>query len=122
MRWRERRLLRDSILSSMSHVIRTPVNAIIGLNEMTLREDVSNEVRENSRNIEIASKQLLHSVNEILDMSRLETGSMKQNCANYAPTDMLSDIAGMVRLQAEEKGLDFAIEVDNRGFDAHRRI
>jgi len=89
----------------MSHEIRTPVNAIIGLNEMTLREDISDEVRENSLNIEIASKQLLHSVNEILDMSRLETVSIKQNCANYVPTDMLSDIAGMVRIQAEEKGL-----------------
>ena len=105
-------LAQNRFFSSMSHEIRTPVNTIIGLNEMTLREDISDEVRENSLNIEVASKQLLHSVNEILDMSRLETGSIRQNCANYVPTDMLSDIAGMVRLQAEEKGLDFAIEVD----------
>ena len=107
-------LAKDRFFSSMSHEIRTPVNAIIGLNEMTLREDVSDEVRENSRNIEVASKQLLHSVNEILDMSRLETGTMKQNCANYVPVEMLSDIAGMVQLQAKEKGLDFTIEVDPR--------
>ena len=107
-------LAQNRFFSSMSHEIRTPVNAIIGLNEMTLREDVSDEVRENSLSIEVASKQLLHSVNEILDMSRLETGSMKQNCANYVPTDMLSDVAGMVRLQAKEKGLDFTVEVDPR--------
>ena len=107
-------LAQNRFFSSMSHEIRTPVNAIIGLNEMTLREDVPDEVRENSLSIEVASKQLLHSVNEILDMSRLETGSMKQNCANYVPTDMLSDVAGMVRLQAEEKRLDFSIEVDPR--------
>ena len=107
-------LAQKRFFSNMSHEIRTPVNAIIGLNEMTLREDVSDEVRENSHNIEIASKQLLHSVNEILDMSRLETGSMKLNSANYTPTDMLSDIAGMVRLQAKEKGLEFKVEVDPR--------
>ena len=107
-------LAQNRFFSSMSHEIRTPVNAIIGLNEMTLREDISDEVRENSLNIEVASKQLLHSVNEILDMSRLETGSIKQNCANYVPTDMLSDVAGMVRLQANEKGLDFTVDIDPR--------
>jgi len=98
--------------SSMSHEIRTPVNAIIGLNEMTLRENISDEVRENSQNIEVASRALLHTINEILDMSRLETGRMELTCGDYRITGMLSDIVGMTWLQAQEKGLEFRIEVE----------
>ena len=98
--------------SSMSHEIRTPVNAIIGFNESTLRENISEEVRENAQNIEVASKLLLHTINEILDMSRLETGGMEIVCADYRTTAMLSDIVSMVWLRAQEKGLEFVIRVD----------
>lgn len=98
--------------SSMSHEIRTPVNAIIGLNEMTMREDISDEVRENSQNIEVAGRALLHTINEILDMSRLETGRMELTCGDYRITGMLSDIVGMTWLRAQEKGLEFRVEVE----------
>ena len=96
--------------SSMSHEIRTPVNAIIGMNEMTLREPISDEVRENSLNIEVASRVLLHTINEILDMSQLETGGMEILCDDYRTTAMLSDIVNMIWLRAQQKGLDFRIE------------
>lgn len=98
--------------SSMSHEIRTPVNAIIGFNESTLRENISEEVRENAHNIEVASKLLLHTINEILDMSRLETGGMEIVCTDYRTTAMLSDIVSLVWLRAQEKGLEFVIRVD----------
>ena len=98
--------------SSMSHEIRTPVNAIIGLNEMTLREEVSDEVRENARNIEAASRTLLHTINEILDMSRLETGGMEIRKVDYRTVSMLSDIVNMIWMRAQEKGLEFLIRVD----------
>ena len=98
--------------SSMSHEIRTPINAIIGLNEMTLRENISEEVKENSLNIEVAGKILLHTVNEILDMSRLETGGMEIRKSAYRTTAMLSEIVGMVWLRAQEKGLELNVRVD----------
>ena len=98
--------------SNMSHEIRTPVNAIIGLNEMTLREDISDEVRENSMNIEVAGRILLHTVNEILDMSKLETGGMEIMNSDYQTISMLSDIVNMIWLRAEEKGLAFRIAAD----------
>ena len=98
--------------SSMSHEIRTPVNAIIGFNEMTLREPVSDEVRDNAQNIEVASKTLLHTINEIMDMSRLETGTMEIVEVDYRSTAMLSDIVSMVWLRAQEKGLELNIQAD----------
>lgn len=100
--------------SNMSHEIRTPVNAIIGLNEMTLRENIPDEVRENAMNIEVASRILLHTVNEILDMSKLETGGMEIVNADYQTTSMLSDIVNIIWLRAQEKGLDFCIKADPR--------
>ena len=98
--------------SSMSHEIRTPVNAIIGLNEMTLREKTSDEVRENAQNIEVAGKVRLQTINEILDMSKLETGSMEIVTADYHTTDMLSDIVNMTWFRAQEKGLEFKVTAD----------
>ena len=98
--------------SSMSHEIRTPVNSIIGFNEMTLRESVSDEVRENAQNIEIAGRTLLQTINEILDMSRLETGRMELTCSDYRVTEMLSEVVGIVWLRLQEKGLEFRIEAE----------
>ncbi|MBR6090721.1 MAG: response regulator, partial [Anaerolineaceae bacterium] len=98
--------------SNMSHEIRTPVNAIIGFNEMTLRENISEEVRENSLNIETAGKILMHTINEILDMSKLETGMMEIIKSDYRVTAMLSDIVNMTWLRAQNKGLEFMIDID----------
>lgn len=98
--------------SSMSHEIRTPVNAIIGLNEMILREELSDEARENAEHIEVASRTLLQTINEIMDISRLETGRMEIVRTEYRATAMLSEIESLVRLRAREKGLEFLITVD----------
>ena len=101
----------NRFFSSMSHEIRTPINTIIGLNEMTLRENASDEINENSMNIQAASKMLLHLINDILDMSKFESGQMHLNEAAYHTGDMLSDIVGMLWLRAQQKGLEFHINV-----------
>ena len=98
--------------SHMSHEIRTPVNAIIGLNEITLKEDVSDEVKENARNTETASRILLHTVNEILDMSKLETGCMEIIKGDYSTKSMLSDVTNVIRPRAQEKGLQYTVKTD----------
>ena len=59
----------NHFFSSMSHEIRTPINTIIGLNELILRKDIPDEVAENARNIQGASKLLLTLINDILDIS-----------------------------------------------------
>ena len=97
--------------SSMSHEIRTPINTIIGLNEMILREDVSDEVVEDSRSIQVASRMLLHLINDILDMSKLESGKMELTTSAYNTGDMLSEIVGMLWGRAKDKGLDFHVNI-----------
>ena len=101
-----------NFFSKMSHEIRTPVNAIIGLNEINMREELPCEVYENSQNIEAAGRMLLHTINEILDMSRLESGGIELMESDYEPTAMLSDIVSMTWLAAKNKGLELTVNAD----------
>ena len=101
----------NRFFSSMSHEIRTPVNTIIGLNEMILREDVSEEVAEDAGQVRAAGRMLLHLVNDILDMSKLESGRMELTEEAFSIGDMLSEIVGMMWIHAEKKGLAFHVNV-----------
>lgn len=99
--------------SSMSHEIRTPINSILGLNEIILRqEDASEEIIKDATNIQGAGKMLLSLINDILDMSKIEAGKMDIVSVNYNLGTMISEIANMMWLRAQEKGLDINIEVD----------
>lgn len=102
----------NRFFSSMSHEIRTPINTIIGLNEMILRETDSDEVAADARNIQAASKMLLALINDILDMSKMESGKMNIVPVSYDAGAMLSDIVNMIWVRAKEKGLEFHIDVD----------
>jgi len=102
----------NRFFSSMSHEIRTPINTIIGLNEMILREDVSDEVAADAKSIQGASKMLLTLINDILDMSKLESGKMDIVPVTYDVGAMLSDIVNMIWVRAKEKDIEFHIDVD----------
>ena len=102
----------SQFFSSMSHEIRTPVNSIIGLNEMILREDISEEVAQDARNIQAASRLLLHLINDILDMSSIESGKMEITPVTYNAQTMLSDIIAMIGIRAKEKDLSLLVNID----------
>ncbi len=101
----------NSFFSNMSHEIRTPINTIIGLNEMILREAESEEVIEDAVNIKAAGKLLLNLINDILDMSKFQSGRMQLLIEPYRTGDMLSDIVGMLWIRAKDKKLDFNVDV-----------
>ena len=101
----------NRFFSNMSHEIRTPINTIIGLNEMILRENVSEEVAEDAANIKAAGKLLLNLINDILDMSKIQSGKMQLVYAPYRSGNMLSDIVGMLWIRAKEKKLEFHVDV-----------
>ncbi len=103
---------KDTFFANMSHEIRTPINTIIGLNEMTLREDVSDEIAENSINIQNASKMLLTTINDILDLSKLESGKMDIVPTQYEVSVMFSDIVNLIWIRAHQKELEFKVNID----------
>lgn len=102
----------NRFFSNMSHEIRTPINTIIGLNEMILREHVSPEVAEDALSIQSASSMLLHLVNDILDMSKLQSGQVKLSSTPYDPRNTILDIVNMMGIRAREKHLEFSINVE----------
>jgi len=101
----------NQFFSSMSHEIRTPINTIIGLNELILREDISDEVAEDAVSIRSAGTMLLNLINDILDMSKVQSGKMKMAEEPYSIGNMLSDIVGMLWSRANEKKLEFHVNV-----------
>lgn len=103
---------KDVFFANMSHEIRTPINTIIGLNEMTLRENISDEIAENAINIQNASKMLLTTINDILDLSKLESGKMEIVPVQYEVSAMFSDLVNLIWLRANEKELEFKVDID----------
>ena len=102
----------NTFFSSMSHEIRTPISTIIGLNEMTMREkQLPAEVMENTLNIQNASKLLLSLINDLLDMSKIQSGKMEIVPAEYDTSRMLSEITNLHWNRAMEKDLRFDIQV-----------
>lgn len=102
----------NNFFSSMSHEIRTPINTIIGLNEMILRGDIPDDIAENARNIQGASKMLLSLINDILDLSKIRSGKMEIVNVSYETAELFSEIVNMIWIKAGEKGLDFRLHID----------
>lgn len=103
---------KSSFLANMSHEIRTPINAVLGMNEMILRESDSDTIKEYALNINNAGKTLLSIINDILDLSKIESGKMEIVEADYDVRWLLADIENMISMRAEAKNLVFTIEAD----------
>ena len=99
-------------LSNMSHEIRTPMNAIIGLNTLALKdENLSSETRGYLEKIGESARHLLSLINDILDMSRIESGRMSLRIEEFSFGGMLDQINTMVQSQCSDKGLTFECQV-----------
>ncbi len=103
---------KTAFLSSMSHEIRTPMNAIIGLDSLALRnESLPKETKEYLEKIGDSANHLLSLINDILDMSRIESGRMVLHREEFSFREMIGQINTMVTSQCEEKGLKYECKV-----------
>jgi signal transduction histidine kinase/CheY-like chemotaxis protein len=100
---------KDLFLADMSHAIRTPVNTIIGMNTMVLRETQDQKTREYADDISNAAAALVAVIDEILDFSKTSTGRMQINEAEYELISLVKDCSNMTGFRAKDKGLDFSI-------------
>ena len=99
---------KTAFLSSMSHEIRTPMNAIIGLDRIALRDpNISETTRDELEKIGSSAKHLLSLINDILDMSRIESGRMVLKAEEFSFRDFLDQISIIIRGQCDDKGLGF---------------
>ena len=98
---------KTAFLSAMSHEIRTPMNAIIGLDTIALKETDLEIVREYLKKIGSSARHLLGIINDILDMSRIESGRMILKHEEFSFGNMLEQINTMVNAQCRDKGLQY---------------
>ena len=99
---------KTAFLSAMSHEIRTPMNAIIGLDSIALKEPgLPDNVREHLKKIGSSARHLLGIINDILDMSRIESGRMILKHEEFSFNNMLEQINTMVNGQCRDKGLQY---------------
>lgn len=99
-------------LANMSHEIRTPINGILGMNSMILKSTNDDTLREYALNVQSAGHTLLSIVNDILDISKIESGKMQIVESEYELFSVLNDCYNMVASKAEEKALEFKMVVD----------
>lgn len=104
--------LKNNFFSSISHEIRTPINTIIGLNEMILREDISEEVAEDAQNVLSAGKMLLSLINDILDLAKIENKKMEIVPVEYKTRELFSELVRLASVRMKEKNLEFIVEID----------
>ena len=103
---------KTAFLSNMSHEIRTPMNAIIGLNSLALHNPaLPDETREYLEKIGGSARHLLGLINDILDMSRIESGRIVLRKEEFSFRSMLEQINTMVMSQCAEKGLKYECQV-----------
>lgn len=102
---------KSTFLTQMSHEIRTPLNTVLGMDEMILRETESEKIREHARYIRSAGKTLLGLINDILDLSKLESGKIQIIEENYSLGVTLHDLLNFISLKRKGKGLTLELEI-----------
>ncbi len=104
-------IAKTNFLAHMSHEIRTPMNAIVGYSNMALRSQDEQIIHNYLRNIKEASGTLLNLINEVLDISKIESGKMELVNVNYSFEELIHELRSMMGAQAGKAGLALIIEI-----------
>ena len=106
---------KTTFLSNMSHEIRTPLNVILGLSELFNKKDFTGSEKEyeNIEAIRFSTENLLMIVNDILDFSKIEAGKLNIQKVDFNFIELISNLHKGFKLKANEKGLDFSINMTN---------
>jgi len=103
---------KSDFLSRMSHEIRSPMNAIIGMTQIAKASDSPEKIRSCLNKIDAASKHLLALINDVLDMSKIEANKLELTAAVFSLEDALNKIYDMMNVRAEEKKQTLTLNID----------
>ena len=97
--------------ANMSHEFRAPINAIMGMSEVILCNSKEGNIREYAGDIKNASKMLLHLVNDILDLSKIQAGKMEIVPVEYEMEDLVRNVGNVIRLMVQDKSLAYEVNI-----------
>ncbi|MFI3189893.1 hypothetical protein BCS42_15945 [Crenothrix sp. D3] len=105
-------IAKSTFIATMSHELRTPLNAILGFSELMSLDETATEVQKNSLNIiNRSGAHLLSMINDVLDISKIEAGHFELDSGDFDLFNLLHDIANMISVRTEAKGLDFDLQI-----------
>jgi len=111
---------KTTFLSNMSHEIRTPMNAIIGLDSIALADpDLSPKTRERLERIGDSARHLLGLINDILDVSRIESGRMSLKSEAFSFSHLIEQVNTMISGQCADKGLNYRCLINGQVDDSY---
>ena len=104
---------KTEFLAKMSHEIRTPMNAIIGMTELALRDGLPESARECITIAKQASVNLLSIINDILDLTKVESKNFRITSAEYSLFSLLKDVISIIRMRSIDSQIRFAVNLDS---------
>ncbi|MBN2138912.1 MAG: response regulator [Sedimentisphaerales bacterium] len=104
---------KSDFLANMSHEIRTPMNAIVGFAEVLADENLTPEQRDHVNIIKESARNLLKTINDILDISKIEAGKLTTEIADCRLDRLLNSIESMMHPQADAKNLEFRVSMSS---------
>ena len=106
--------VKSNFLANMSHEIRTPMNAILGMTELILHENTTDTVLSHATDIRSACHGLLNIINDILDMSKIESGKLELNSVQYYMSSLLMDVISIIKTRTDKLALTFIVNIDKQ--------
>jgi len=105
---------KSDFLSTMSHELRTPLNSVIGMSYVLLADKPREDQAENLKVLHFSAESLLALINDILDFNKLEYGKIEMEKIGFYPAELIGRIYSGLKYQADEKGLSFELDLDER--------